>query len=567
MFCIVLYLFTIQLQSQNNPIQLRSSEYKSYPIETIILQEKSFGMDTLALKNYLQPLQKIKLHSVVYEAFLANGYGDFYKARNNKSDFHYQQSIEKASALNNSALEIWTQFNYTYYLYHNRDYVNMTPPLLKLTSWIEKTDPEELILPGESFKKIGWMMQTLTDYDTALHYLNIAKKYTPKETTEYAAVLDAIGLNYLIIENLTKAESYFNQVALLATQINDRVRYAKALGNLAVVKQKRGNLKEAISLINKDLKISESEKSDQNTLYASILLTDMYVADENWSKAEEILQKAQHIVFLNPYFKREELKIIKLKLAILKHQNKTDGELMLRRRLFTLEDSLKNKDSDMVINNSNWLIQKTKYNQKINQAEDQFKQEVAMKNIYAAIILLVFLLGLVLFKYFKKQLKTKQLLHQQKIILFELENIKTEKKLLQAHESLNSQIKYLRDKNSQIKKLKIEIQQIKDSSSNKNKTGKLKRLLESHLMTENRWNTFKREFQKEHPKFYRMLENDFPEITDSNKRILLLEKLSFSKKEIAELLGVTPDAIKKSKQRLKKKIGDKFDILFDNVKY
>lgn len=160
-------------------------------------------------------------------------------------------------------------------------------------------------------------------------------------------------------------------------------------------------------------------------------------------------------------------------------------------------------------------------------------------------------------------------MHQQKIILFELEQIKTEKKLLEAHESLNSQIEYLRDKNSQIKKLKVEIQHIKESSTTNavDKTGKLKRLLESHLMTETNWHNFKREFQKEHPKFYSMLEDDFPEITDSNKRILLLKKLNFSKNEIAELLGVTPDAIKKSKQRLKKKLGEKFEILFDNIKF
>ncbi|WP_179336108.1 tetratricopeptide repeat protein [Winogradskyella costae] len=568
-FCVVLYLFAIQLHSQNNPIQFSSTENTIKSIETLLLQKKSFGKDTMALKKHLHHFQKTKLNGVIYEAFLANGYSDYYNARNTKSDFHYQQSIKKASALKDPSLEIWTQLNYVYYLYHNREYAYMTPLLLKLIDKIEKRNFEQLILPGESFKKIGWMMQTLADYENALHYLNLAKKHTPKNTAEYAAILDAIGLNYLCIENFKEAESYFRQVALLATQIDDKVRYGKALGNLAVIKQNTGDLKEAIALINTDLKISESENSEQNTLYAAILLTEMYVATENWNKAEETLQKAQDIVHLKSYFKREELKVITLKLTILKHQNNTDGELILRRRLHILEDSLKNKDSDLAISNSNWLLQKAKFNQKVSQAEDQFKHESAMKNIYAVIILLVLILGFVLFQNFKKQLKTKQLLHQQKIILFELEKIKTEKKLLQAHESLNSQVKYLKDKNSQIKKLKTEIQQIKESSSNnaKDKTGKLKRLLESHLMTENNWNTFKKEFQKEHYEFYRMLEDDFPEITDSNKRILLLEKLDFSKNEIAGLLGVTPGAIKKSKQRLKKKIGDRYDILFNNVKF
>lgn len=562
-FCTILFFFVIQLQSQSSSIKIPSAENKISQIEIIVLQEKYFEKDTLALKNYLQPLEKTKINTAIYHALLANGYSAFYNARNKKSDFHYQQSTKKASALKDSSLEIWTQLNYVYYLYHNRDYFFMTPLLLQLIDQIEKTNPEQLILPGESFKKIGWIMQTLGDYENALHYLNLAKKHTPKKTAEYAAILDAIGLNYLDVENLAEAASYFKEAALLAIQVKDRVRYGKALGNLAVIKQKKGDFKGAISLLNKDIEISEAEKSDQNTLYATTLLTEIYIAEKNWDKTEKKLQKAQNIVHSNPNFKKAELKIIKLKLMVLQHQNKTEGELILRRRMLVLEDSLQNKDGDMAINRSNWLIQKTKFKQQIEKANDQFKQELAMKNVYAVILFLIVLLVFVLIRNFKN----KKLIHKQKIVLFELDKIKTEKELLEAHESLNSQIEFLKDKNSQIKKLKVEIQQIKESSSNnaKDKTGKLNRLLESHLMTENNWNSFKREFQIEHPRFYRMLEEDFPEITDSNKRILLLEKLNFSKNEIAELLGVTPDAIKKSKQRLKKKLGEKHELLTDSV--
>lgn len=441
------------------------------------------------------------------------------------------------------------------YLYHYRDYVIMTPLLLKIMEQLEKAAPEQLILPGESFKKMGWMMQTLADYENAFYYFNLAKKYTAPNTSEYAAILDAIGLNYFRVGKLKEAESYLRQTALLSTKINDKVRYAKALGNLALVKQQQGHLKEAISLVNKDLRISESEKSDQNTLYAAILLAELYLSDKNWNKAEEMLQIAQKLVLSQSYFKKVELKIIKLKLVILQHQNKTNGELPLRRRMTILEDSLKNKDGDMAINESNWMIQKTKFKQKIDKSEVEFKNESHTKNIYAILIILVLLLAFFLFQNTKKELKTKQLEHHQNVLELELEKMKTEQKLSEANESLNAQVDYLKDKNVQIKKLKFEIEQIKQSSSPNSlekKTGKLNSLLESHLMTEGNWNSFKKEFRKEHPEFYRMLEEDFREITDSNKRILLLQKLNFNNNEIAELLGVTPDAVKKSKQRLKK---------------
>lgn len=148
-----------------------------------------------------------------------------------------------------------------------------------------------------------------------------------------------------------------------------------------------------------------------------------------------------------------------------------------------------------------------------------------------------------------------------------MDKLKMEQKLSEAHEDLNTQIDYLKDKNIQIKKLKSEINSVKNSSSHylEEKNGKLTALLESHLMTENNWRIFKREFEKEYPDFYKMLMTDFKEITDSNMRILLLQKLDFSTNEIAELLGVTTEAIKKSKQRLKKKLGIKYQELYTNL--
>lgn len=176
-------------------------------------------------------------------------------------------------------------------------------------------------------------------------------------------------------------------------------------------------------------------------------------------------------------------------------------------------------------------------------------------------------MALFIFLNFKKQLKNKKLVYEQKVTLLELEKIKTENKLSQTHKNLNSQIEYLKEKNIKIKKLKVEIAQIKKSSSHylEKEKGKLNTLLESHLMTESNWNAFKREFRKEQSEFYNLLQN-FPEITDSNKRILLLQKLDFNDNEIAELLGVTIDAVKKSIQRLKKKLGSKFTMLSEHLK-
>ena len=61
---------------------------------------------------------------------------------------------------------------------------------------------------------------------------------------------------------------------------------------------------------------------------------------------------------------------------------------------------------------------------------------------------------------------------------------------------------------------------------------------------------------------------NYPDMTDSNLRIVLLQNLGFSYSETASLLGITAEAVRKSKQRMKKKYGETNDELFDNlVKY
>ena len=84
-------------------------------------------------------------------------------------------------------------------------------------------------------------------------------------------------------------------------------------------------------------------------------------------------------------------------------------------------------------------------------------------------------------------------------------------------------------------------------------------------MTDENWENFKREFIKVYPKFYQKIQSEYPDLTDSNYRIILLKKLDFNNVEISELLGITIDAVKKSNQRMKKKLGDRYDELSEII--
>lgn len=91
----VLWFFTLATVAQNTPIKIPPLANTIKTTEAILLQEKSFKKDTLALKKYLQPLKSTKELTVLYNALLANGYSNYYNKTNPKSNTHYLQSIKK----------------------------------------------------------------------------------------------------------------------------------------------------------------------------------------------------------------------------------------------------------------------------------------------------------------------------------------------------------------------------------------------------------------------------------------------------------------------------------------
>lgn len=532
--------------------------------KALIKQEKFFPSDTASLKKFIIPLSKNRNFIPLYYAFLANGYVAFQDNVKSKDKVLYEKSIKLASQLNNNSLIVWTKYNYITHLYKYRKYQIMQPILLDLLEDLKNIDKKQIILPGETFKTIGWIMQTFLDYDESDYYLNLALKYCESNSSNQASLLDNLGINYYKKENFTKALQYFDRAKDIAIKINDSLRLAKTLGNKALVFEKQKKYELAIQLLNEDIRISKILKEDKNTMFALTALGRIYLQLKKFDAATLVLKQAYDIAILKPYFKRSELEIILLKLELLKLQPNDVNELNLRRRIAVIEDSLKSTDGDEQIQFLKWQIQKAKFQKKLSDAEIEYNKLKTRKRVLGIII--VFSSIMLLYIYYLQRKKHFKLNEAYENRVLELEEQKTqiENKLKASSESFKNQVEYLKDKNIQINKLKNEIEKIKYSSSFylEAKRGKLNALLESHLMTEENWMSFKRQFENEYPEFSSYLKTNFPSLTNSNLRIIYLQKLGFSNLEISEILGITLDAVKKAKQRLKKKLSDKHEILF-----
>lgn len=539
-------------------------------IENIILQNKDFGKDTIKLKSYLSPLLKSsdkRLQSVYYN-LLANGVSKAIDKVNPRSDQYYKKSIETAKVANHSGLEIWALVNYAFYLY---DYTKMSEALeiyMDADQKIHRTNPEQLIFPSHCYKNLGFFFGTIGDIREAISYLKKATKYAQPNSREMAMIKDNLGYYHISLNEFENAEKYLSEAGNIAFQIKDYERYAKVLGNYGSLNYKQKNYPAAINFFKQDLKYSKQSKADKNTMYCLIELSKALIDNNQITEAKDKLNESISYARSKSYYMKFEKDIEELNLKIAVKEKNVPKELISRRRLDQLDDSLAYLDSQKNLDRNNILAQKERYSSKLSLANAQYEKEQLKTNAFIVIAILLLILIILIIFINKRQQHIRKTRYERKVLQLQLEKLTSEQKLSDAHFTLDSMNVYLTEKNLQIEHLNKEINRVQKQSSYsilEKEEQKLQTLLDSHLMTDENWQKFKKAFQNEQSFFYNQLILDFPDLTESNLRIILLSKLGLSNPDISSLLGVTLDAIKKAKQRLRKKIGSDYDSILSEI--
>lgn len=68
------------------------------------------------------------------------------------------------------------------------------------------------------------------------------------------------------------------------------------------------------------------------------------------------------------------------------------------------------------------------------------------------------------------------------------------------------------------------------------------------------WESFTQYFEQVHKDFSANVKSKYPNVTKNELRFMALLKMNMSSKEIATILNISPDGIKKARQRLRKKM-------------
>lgn len=467
------------------------------------------------------------------------------------------------SKIDNDELKIWQNTKVGYYYYSHNQYEKSSSYFLKNITLIERADTKMIYDVENILKMNAYFMYTIKEYDLCISYLKEALQYTSQDSENYDSFLNHIGNSYYHLQDYEQSLNYLNQAKDNSLKNQHTVRYAKVIGDIALIYMKQHRYAEAEKFLLEDIELSKKHNELKNLNFAKIRLGKMYIEEKRYAQGKQILLEAKRAFGNDPLMNSFNLEVHQLLLKIAMAQNDASDELYHRRLIDSLQPIVDIKEGKYALQQ----IYTNRIAEKQNNLLEEKENRVHKKNQYLWIVvsISVIVLGLISILLYnsKKRMNQQKEYYDDIISKYHYEKQNSEKKLEKTSKTIDSFRTYLSEKYLQIEQLEIEIEKLKNKNSLKNykKQIKLEELLNSHHMSEDYWISFKQTFIDEKKDYFEYLIQKFPGLTESNLKIILLQKVGLNNEEIANILGIKIDAVKKSKQRISKKYNIRFEQL------
>ena len=135
-----------------------------------------------------------------------------------------------------------------------------------------------------------------------------------------------------------------------------------------------------------------------------------------------------------------------------------------------------------------------------------------------------------------------------------LEKEKVDAELAFKKKELTTHALHLAKKNEVLEGLKQKAEELKEKEASKKGYQQLIRTINFDLQDDTNWENFARYFEEVHKDFNQKVKTKYPQLTSNELRLMALLKMNLSSKEIANILNISPEGIKKARYRLRKKL-------------
>lgn len=386
---------------------------------------------------------------------------------------------------------------------------------------------------------------------------NIAFQFNSLEQFDSAYFHGQLALKYFREAEEIEGEA---QVLLYLAQIKRGVSYQPE------------NKKLIWKLTQESLKVAKSKDLKVCIYNSSVFMARLYREQQDFRQALGILDSAEALVKILGMPSYYEF-LLEEKIELAKAQGDFRYASTLYKEFVTLKDTLYAREFsqkvlalEMKYKTQEHLaeIEALKNRQKVNQLESR------MAYLSAGALFLVF--GLVFTFGLRQRRKEKRHAENEKQAIFsQLENVrlrssKIEEELSFKKRQLTSRTLHLSEKSELLQSLEqiSHFEEAEDSEKLKEKLLKLKQTIKANNSVEKDWVEFRTSFEEVNGEFFKILKNQFPDLSANELRLASFIRLRLSIRECANILRVEPNTIKTSRYRLKKKLGLESDASLED---
>ena len=441
-----------------------------------------------------------------------------------------------------------------------------------------KFSPEQFPLKAEYLCEFAGAYSHFDELNYAIRYMRESLgAYTDRNKALDKTLPNSVGFCFRKMKQYDSAEYYFRKAYDQAVSQNDSTWMGIALGNIGITYFLQGRYDQAEPLIEKDVRLSIKTSNLRNAGLSLCKLAEINMFRKDYKKASSQLLSARSLTLREQH--SNDLVVLNVLYPLLAKVYAAQGDKSTAYSYLdsavVTNDSVQAEKSALILSNAQQRTDATRYDMQTEKMEMEKSVNNWMRNCLICIIILITVTALTFISWqrLKHKEQRERLLTEKKLVesfqqLTETKKQLAETELETARKQLEDFTRNLLEKNEIIEKFSSEIERLTETEGNtpaKIKNESLLQLQQQTILTDEQWDNFRQLFEKVHSGFLQRLKEKLPDLSPAETRFMALSKLNLSNKEMAGTLGISTDAVRMNRHRLRKKLGLHEDNLHELV--
>lgn len=416
---------------------------------------------------------------------------------------------------------------------------------------------------NHDYRKLAFYYQKLgelfIDRDNARWEQYILKALELSRTEEYTtlratvAIYNDMGAIWRKKGDFAKAELYYDTMYRISEREGYRKGIATATSERALLLYDTGRFKEALPLATKAYEMVLDTGDDYQIVFDATLIARILIKLGQAQKATELLK-----MVVNRSHKaglpEEEMAGYKYLSQAYRTGSDWKEAFLSQDKYLVLKDSLDGVEVRRALDDLQTRFETEKKQDLINRLSEKNQAHEKRHRLFIGLLsasaLALFFLVLII-RLRNNTIRQNKMLHAKEQDISRLEHARLTLDNEYKARELTSATTHLINKNVVLTDLKSKLESTGETLPAINQ---VIREINQNINLDNDWQNFIRHFDDVHPGFFRKLKEQFPTLTPNEERLSAYLLLNLNTKEISQMLNVTPAAVDKSRNRLRKKL-------------